>query len=341
MNRWREKSVVIAALVLGGSPGARAADEACRIGDGQRIILQLADEKTSLNKAKGTKVENESDNYHVRISIGGMPAYSVQVDTGSMGIVVSRSAVPDALWNAASDRPGQMYYSSSDRLMLGRYVTAPVKLGVPRDYKGAESGGDYPTTASIDVLAVECSCHTHPQTTGSSSTSAQEPLTGESLSCKQLEGTSAQLGGKSATLNRCVPARTGMMGVGFARGGHLSSAKNPFLRLEAMDKGLMHPGYIIRGRAHELELGLTKNGTADFKFVQLQLQSQAGSEPPSSNPGPGTLRYVKEWEAPRACVDFPGQKSEYRQFCGTLLMDTGIDEMLLTVPGNMRPPNLV
>ncbi|MFD1302551.1 hypothetical protein ACFQ4G_13320 [Methylobacterium marchantiae] len=77
------------------------------------------------------------------LSFGG-EVRPVQMDTGSTGIVVSASRIPG--FDSLPSRPGRLTYSSSGRIMIGRWVTLPVTL-VGRNEASV-------TTAPIPVLAV-------------------------------------------------------------------------------------------------------------------------------------------------------------------------------------------
>ncbi|MFG1478891.1 hypothetical protein V5F53_09510 [Xanthobacter sp. V4C-4] len=78
------------------------------------------------------------------ISIGG-PVRRAVMDTGSTGVVISASAIPDLA--ALPDLgPGTLTYSSSGRIMVGRYVRASVTI------EGAD--GTRLTTRPLPVLAV-------------------------------------------------------------------------------------------------------------------------------------------------------------------------------------------
>lgn len=81
---------------------------------------------------------------HLGISFGG-PVRPILVDTGSTGIVVSASRIPNV--EALPGEPGTLTYSSSGRIMRGRWVSLPVGLW------GAD--GASVTTKPVPVLAVE------------------------------------------------------------------------------------------------------------------------------------------------------------------------------------------
>lgn len=78
------------------------------------------------------------------LSFGG-ETHPVLTDTGSTGIVVSASRIPNV--DRLPARPGRLTYSSSGRIMVGRWVTVPVTV----------SGRDAARvrTAPIPVLAVD------------------------------------------------------------------------------------------------------------------------------------------------------------------------------------------
>ncbi len=82
---------------------------------------------------------------HLRLSFGAAARDAV-MDTGSTGIVVSADAIPD-LAALPSTGPARLTYSSSGRIMEGRWVTTPVTI--------AGADGASVTTAPIPVLAVE------------------------------------------------------------------------------------------------------------------------------------------------------------------------------------------
>src|SRR5262249_27733953 len=62
----------------------------------------------------------------LRISFGGR-SYAVVMDTGSTGIVVSADKIPN-IDRLQSLGPGQLTYSSSGRIMIGRWVVTPVTV---------------------------------------------------------------------------------------------------------------------------------------------------------------------------------------------------------------------
>lgn len=96
-----------------------------------------------------------ANGYRLKLSVGGGPLHVVQVDTGSIGVVIPRSALgPGAHDTGVS---GRMEYTSSGRIFTGRYVVAPLVL--------VDADGRRVTTTPIRVLAIDAtSCDTalHP-----------------------------------------------------------------------------------------------------------------------------------------------------------------------------------
>ena len=180
---------------------------------------------------------NLRDGWHIKVAVGGGPPHDVQIDTGSVGIVVPRGVIGA---NArATNQSGQITYSSSGRILRGAYYLAQVDLIAP-----GSRGTALARTIPMRVLAIDrIDCtptarNCRPETIGPSS-------------------------------------REGMLGIGFGRGGSqtdtgtLSDAPtNAFLSLAMPPNGVLHPGYIIA--ADRVTLGLTDAATAGFSFVPLQ-----------------------------------------------------------------------
>jgi hypothetical protein len=215
----------------------------------------------------------------LRISFGDAPT-EIVMDTGSTGILVSASRIPniDAL---PSRGDGRLTYSSSGRVMIGRWVVTPVTI----------IGGNGATarTAPMPVLAVT-----------------------------RIECTS--------WARRCTPTNNprgvAMMGVGFGREhDHQTQSgpdRNPFLRIahiaEPTSDGEsaheMRRGYIVT--RHGVHLGLTAGNTRGA-FHMLKLDRMPND---------------RDWRESSACISVNNGKAA----CGTMLVDTGITTMFLTVP---------
>ena len=81
----------------------------------------------------------------LRISFGGR-SYAVVMDTGSTGIVVSADKIPN-IDRLQTQGPGRLTYSSSGRIMIGRWVMTPVTI--------TGRNGTRIAVAPISVLAVD------------------------------------------------------------------------------------------------------------------------------------------------------------------------------------------
>ena len=205
-----------------------------------------------------------------RLAVGvGEAMRSAVVDTGSTGVVLSATSIPD-LDRLPSLGPGAISYSSSGRVMTGRWVVTPLTIA------GAHQRV---TTQPIAILAVE------------------------EITC-------------TATARRCTPIRhpTGvaMLGIGFGRehdgqpGG--TPDRNPLLTLA----GSTRRAYVIT--RHGIGLGADPGG---FTMVRLARDAARG-----------------DWSAPPACITLDNGPP----VCGTVLVDTGISGMFLTLPADRLPP---
>jgi hypothetical protein len=112
----------------------------------------------------------------------------------------------------------------------------------------------------------------------------------------------------------------GLMGVGFDRGGVLPS-NNVFLQLEDIVYGRMSPGYVFS--PDQVSIGLDREDTAEgFDYVTLDPNSETAGD----------------WRSVEGCFRFPAVS---KRFCGSMLLDTGIDSMLLGVAADARPAAVV
>ena len=110
----------------------------------------------------------------------------------------------------------------------------------------------------------------------------------------------------------------GMLGVGFAIGGPADGgpARNPLLHLAFRGRRLPQ-GYIVRSQG--LELGVTSGDTTGFAYIDLK-RNEADTD----------------WVQPVGSLALPdGFNVEL-----PVLIDTGIDEMLLWLAVTDRPPSL-
>jgi hypothetical protein len=211
-------------------------------------------------------------------SVAGSNIVHVQLDTGSTTFLLSKNYLVGATARELIG-PGQ---SASETLypsritLYGNYYLAPVTL--------YDSGGTHElgTTVPMEVLIVDKSCR---------------PDNGKQK-CEPNTGTS-------------------YMGVGFGRpspapsSGFLRSPlENPFLQLDDIVAGKMHPGFILTRDG--LWIGLNRSNAKGFSFVNLK--------PFPDRPG--------DWQGPKACVRFNGQSDP----CGRMLLDVGIDSMVIQAP---------
>jgi hypothetical protein len=133
---------------------------------------------------------------------------------------------------------------------------------------------------------------------------------------------------------RCTPndgpRGISMMGIGFARRhDHQTQSgpdRNPFLNVVKLDEEgdpnveRMRRGYIVTRRG--IHIGLTSSNTAgDFSYVKLAPEADG-----------------EDWAATPACISVNRAKPAA---CGSLLMDTGVTAMYLTVPESQAPADLV
>jgi len=204
---------------------------------------------------------------HLRMGVEGALVSAV-MDTGSTGVVISATSLPN-IDRLPSLGPGEITYSSSGRIMNGHWVVTPLVIA-------GRSG--MVRTKPIAVLAVD------------------------SISC-------------TATARRCTPEQrpthVAMLGIGFGRqhdrqpGG--TPEHNPLLNLAS---GGRH-SYVITRRGIAIGAGNT-----GFATVQL-----------TRNATPG------DWATPPACIALNDGPAS----CGTVLVDTGITGMFLTLPPERLP----
>uniref|UniRef100_UPI002A809D79 hypothetical protein n=1 Tax=Enterobacter sp. 302C9 TaxID=3077766 RepID=UPI002A809D79 len=191
----------------------------------------------------------------------------VVVDTGSTGLVISASAIPNA--SKLSPRPGKITYNSSGRIMIGSWLNTTVTIG---------DGDKYISTNIIPVLAVnEIQC------------------LALARNCKP-------------ELN---PEHVSMMGIGFDRESSLQSESTPNTNPLLNTNSGSNNGYKLTRNG--IYVGINKDIAEGFSFIKLQ--------PSKEN--------KHEWIAPPACIKITGWQG-YQ--CGTVLIDTGVKSMFLTIP---------
>ena len=215
-----------------------------------------------------TSDSNLTTGLHVFAAIGGGSPHLLQVDTGSVGILVPRHSLGPDYQDFDPSQDTEFQYASSGKVYWGQWVMVQVILGVLATWDGT---GDY-LFAQIEVFAVD-------QPAG-------------------FDG--------------------GVLGIGFgidqlADGG---PARNPLLHLTYQGTNLSQ-GYIVSSQA--IEAGLTSLNTAGFAFVGLNWDASR-----------------EDWMQSIASLGLAGGFSVDLR----VLIDTGIDEMLLGLQANERPAAL-
>jgi hypothetical protein len=244
-------------------------------------------------------------------TIGGN-TITFQLDTGSRGIAVSRDLLPPNF--PAKGKPGHIFYWSSGNRLNGRWIETQVTFP---DAADGQTGTSAPAQATLPILVVETeTCVAAPAGEVFPNHCADPGVT------KPATGVT-------------------MMGIGFDRTGHGDTPNNdrwnqqfnPFLNLDAMRSGSMRAGYILTPLG--VQLGLTAANTAnagkpgmsvsDFAFQKLVptgLKQVHGSPP--------------DWQAPTGSVTLNGTAYPV----GQAVLDTGIDDMLLSLPAHPSSGNL-
>ncbi|MFI5302592.1 MAG: hypothetical protein ACHREM_31260 [Polyangiales bacterium] len=155
---------------------------------------------------------------HLRIAAGGGPSHIVQLDTGSTGIVLPRSAVGASATSYSPTKPFSITYTSSGHIFSGETMRATVVLGL--DAAGDPTGKPRTVTMDIGVADTAACASGYPSCTVPSS----------------LDG-------------------IGMLGVGFARG--VAPTANAFLMLSDIGSPAFWPGYVVTGTTLTLGLSPT------------------------------------------------------------------------------------
>lgn len=244
----------------------------------------------------------------ISLSDGGSTVFTGDghLDTGSRGITISQASVP-TITQGANDPSGSLFYWSSGILRLGYWH----QLSVTFDQATASAEGMGAATAKVWVLVV------------------QEEV--------QLAGDWPN-GTREQTFVSAPGVGVGLIGIGFDRTGDGDTPENsafnqnlnPLLNVAQMQSGAMTAGFIITTSG--LQLGLTAANTS------------AGA-----NGGSGTFSYEKllptpfsavsgspaDWQAPTGSVVYNGGSASP---VGQVVLDTGINNALLTLSGNPAQP---
>ncbi|MFO1398337.1 MAG: hypothetical protein U1F48_14860 [Burkholderiales bacterium] len=233
-----------------------------------------------LNAGEGPRLRTPA----IGISFPDGRMHTATLDTGSTGVVVAASMIP-GFERLRSRGEGRLTYTSSGRVMLGRWVLTPLTLH-----------GRDGATARIErmpVLAV-----------------TRVACLRQARNCTPSD----------------APRNIAMVGIGFGREADAQAQstpdKNPFLHL-AHEGRAYRPGYVLT--PHGAHVGLTEANTrGEFRFRKLAHNEANG-----------------DWQQIPACLRVD---DHVPAACGTLLMDTGVTTMYLTLPstqargGRTLPP---
>ncbi|MGC4034020.1 MAG: hypothetical protein QM754_20255 [Tepidisphaeraceae bacterium] len=168
---------------------------------------------------------------NVRVSINGGEPMTLQVDTGSWGIVVGDLDVPNIDPNSPE---GSLIYSSSGNQFYGKWTMATVTFPDSKDEHGNVA------TAVVPVLAAD--------------------------TYKHVPG--AVNDSKKGYTQSAHP-RPRMFGIGSGRGKENNQFRNPWVNLKEMQAGTMRRGYTITRDG--ITLGLTGKGVGDgYVFEKLK-----------------------------------------------------------------------
>ncbi len=206
---------------------------------------------------------------NVRISVNGGPPLVVQVDTGSVGVILGASDVPNY---DPKGEPGSITYSSSGVELDG--VWAPCDI----TFLDATGPDGKPVVTHVPVLAATRTV-IHP---GAVNGGGRVPT--------------------SSTAPYVSPRAPHpyMFGVGFGRGKDPHPEKNPFLNLTQMRDGTMRRGYIINRDGYTLGIAGKDVGTG-WSYQKLTERTVSAD---SARLAPG----LKDWETSRGWVVVNGQR---------------------------------
>jgi hypothetical protein len=119
----------------------------------------------------------------------------------------------------------------------------------------------------------------------------------------------------------------GNMGVAFDRPESSGGPDtNPFLQLKDVLEGRSHAGYIITQDG--ITLGLSADRAAGFSTMKLD----------PAQPVAGRTFFPGDWTQPPVCFSFPQYGT--KEYCGQMLMDTGIGSMIVNLPPDQRPAEI-
>jgi subtilase-type serine protease len=241
----------------------------------------------------------------IQVSINGKttPILKPQLDTGSRGLWISRNQLPAD--TKVSTVRGVIFYWSSGNQLIGTWTSAHVTF-----LDAVPAGGAPPiATATALVLVVDYS-------------SCREGIW-PNRTCTKADAK------KRTYMNKPGEPMGAFMGIGFDRTGFgdtpvnnkYNQNFNAFLNLDEMRLGNMRAGYMLTPEG--VELGLTSTNTTAHgpgAFAYAQLVPTGWKQVEKSPP---------DWQVPMGYVSFGGIPYPL----GEGVIDTGITDMLLTLPG--------
>lgn len=222
----------------------------------------------------------------VTVSVGNGAQRLVQVDTGSVGLIVWRGAIGAA---AVPQGTGEREYNSSGRIFRGTYFLTRIAFRTASGAVQAER---------LRVLGVD-----------------RQDCDPAKPECRTQDGAALR--------------HVGVLGVGFdrpayTRGDLLDQSDNPFLNLEPMRGGRMPRRYMLS--THSIELGGTASLPAGFDALSLTIRT------------PGHGGAPNDWARPSSCYTLASSAGQrFGPVCTKLLVDSGLPEMILTLPPAQRP----
>lgn len=236
--------LMVAALFgAGGAAAQTASPAAAPVTGGLSIALNSPNSPTSPYQVPVRILDPQN-----QTSAG--PVTLVEVDSGSVGLHVHESRLPESLLKTGT--LSAIRYSSDGLALVGRKVQAKVNL-IP----GTDTSAT--TTAPMPVNGVFCTCQT------ASVTTTPAPTTDILPSCQQYNGKSVPDLPSGYVLKTCQasPKGTAMMGVRVGEG--YDAAQNAFLQVQAIKDGAMHPGYALTG--DRILVGLSQQLLKDTTFL--------------------------------------------------------------------------
>ncbi len=229
----------------------------------------------------------------VRVSINGGPAMSLEVDTGSVGVIVGVDQVPNVDLHGP---PGSIVYVSSGNELDGVWTPTTITF---LDAKGPDGK---PVTAELPVLAAQRYQH-HPGAVNGRPATPGKPA--------------APAAAPKPTTR---PPHPGMFGIGFARGADAHPERNPFINLTPMIAGTMRRGYTI---THDgFDVGLAPKNTGPGYLFEKLAERPVSPETAKVRPG------LRDWLDGRGSVTV----GDGQPIPVGILMDTGLTNFMIELP---------